>query len=91
MRINVESAFGQYCDVYLNDKLLDHVVEANDVTGVVTVFYKDASGGFVHKDNAERGAVLYGDLQVIDLRGNVRIEINIPITHLDRPLKYDFK
>lgn len=49
---------------------------ANEETGEVLMIYRDASGRAVPKHRAEIGALIVDDLQVIVLKGEVKISID---------------
>lgn len=76
MRINKNSILGGIANVYLDGKKLDNCLEADDEKGIALVGYKDVNGEYVSEGEAEKGAMILGGIQVIEVRGKVTFEFD---------------
>lgn len=65
--------------VFLNGKKLDDCFEADEEQRYVWVQYRNAEGRLVSRFDAEPGALIWQDSQVIKLKGKVEIKIDPPI------------
>ena len=76
--VNCRAVACRSLTVYLNGKRLSDCFEGDEEQGYVWVAYRDVAGKKKRIEQAENGALIWSDLQVIRLTGQVRFEIDPP-------------